>query len=750
MQEITLRNHGEPQRSPDRAKRPFGDIEARHVEAGWGIGEYWKAARAHKFVTLLLIAVGLALGYVATQAQTRMYRAHSTIELQELNDNILNRREVEPTAQLSSDTYLQTQVRILQSDSLLERVAVRLGLPERNIPVEQPGWLLKARAAAQSEAKTNPTLNDWVGAVGSKLKVRSPDQTRLVELVFDWPNPRFSAEFIASLIQEYQDEQTREREATARTTSMWLTAKLETVRRSLEDSESRLAEYAKDAKLVVTGENGDVAEAKLLQIQKEYAQAESDRITKQANFELAKSSPSTSLPEVLDNGPIKDYQLKLTDLKRQFAELKLTVLPTHYRYERMQSQIQELEEAVARERANIIKRIQNEFDAATRRERMLAATYNSHVRVLGDQSNKRIRFNLLKQETATNRLVYETMLQKVKEYSIASALRVDRLRVIDRPKVPTVPFRPNPAVNLAAGLAGGLVMALGALVLLERQKETFQSPNELSHCLRASDLGAIPRSKWLPSVDDEGKSSLLRLRKRPLTSEVDTRGWREDSLLVDSFRTALASVLFRNGSDVNPKVILITSAVGGEGKTTISRYFGRALAETRQQVLLIDADLRRPRLHMAFDIPEAPGLSDVLTGPNASEIDPCIHETGIPGLWVMPAGSKDLSLADVLYSAGWPDLLLRLREEFQTVIIDSPPMLVMPDARILGRLADGVILVVRANSTLRSSAQDAWRRLEADGLRILGTILNDWTPGRDGDQRYGYVSRYDGGRASKR
>jgi succinoglycan biosynthesis transport protein ExoP len=708
----------------------------------WSLRDYWEVLYAHKLLVCALVLFGLGGAYLATKAQTSIYRAHGSIELQDLNTNVLHKGELDSLGDRgSSDLQLQTEIKLLQSESLIEGVARKLGFPFRVLTPDEPGFLSKSSATASGTTAGTLTIDDWVGILGGSLKVRAAGQTRLVQITFDSVNAAFSADFIKTLVNEYMDENLRSRADSAQFTANWLSAQIQTLRSNLEQAENALANYEQRSGIVVTGEKDNINEAKLLGIQRDYAQAQTDRITKQAQYELAKSKPATSLPEVLDNGPIREYQIKLTDLQRQFAELKLTVLPTHYKYERMQSQIRELEDAIERERTNILKRIQNEYDAAARREHMLATAYNAQVAELGRESNKLTRFSLLKREVDTNRLVYESMLQKVKEYGIASALQVRHVRIVDSAKVPRRPYRPNLLLNLALGLVGGLLLAVAALFVVEHNKTTFQSPGEVSLCLGASELGVIPRlngNRFAGIVD-------LRRRLAPApaadgNAEIFPK-WSSNSLLADSFRTALASILFTRAPNYRPRVIVVTSAVSGEGKTMVSSYLAVALAEAGQKVVVIDSDLRKPRLQAMFDIPQSPGLGNMLTrGPDV-DVKDYLVQTGMPGLFVLPAGASTTGLTDVLYSSIWPKLLLRLRSEFDTVVIDSPPMLNMPEARILGRLSDGIILVVRANSTLRDSALAAWQRLVHDNVPVLGTILNDWRPNRSyKGYRYGYYS----------
>jgi capsular exopolysaccharide synthesis family protein len=691
----------------------------------WSLSEYWRAFKTHTVVVIASVVLGITCGYISIKSRTMVYRAHGSIELQDVNDNILHKRELDPTAEAATgDSYTRTQIRLLQSESLLERVGRRLGFPERVIVPDTPGFMAQYRAA-HSKPSSKATIDDWVAAFSAGLTVRATDQTPILQIMFDSPNARFAAEFVQALINEYSEDNLRSRVDGAQSTAVWLAGQIQTLRSNLEHSERALAKYEEQSGIVVTGEKDNVNEAKLLEVQRDYAQAQTDRITKQAQYELARSSPADSLPEVLDSGPIRDYEVKLNDLRTQFAELKLTVQPTHYKYERMLSQIQELERTIERERTYIVKRIENDYDAAIRREHMLAAEYANQVSLLEGESNKLTRFNLLRREVETNRQVYESMLKKVKEYDVASALQARHVRVVDRAKVPRRAYSPNAPLHLGVGFGGGFLLSLFAIFALERNETTFRSPGEVSLCLGASELGVIPRLAAPQRVVGLHPGSVLSLGRCGSHAASE---WKADSLLADSFRATLASILFSAGATSRAGVMIVTSAVSGEGKTTVAQFLALALAETRQKILLIDSDLRRPRIHQLFGVPLEPGLSNILADGAGVDLTACLAATDVPGLSVIAAGSTATGLVDILYSPAWPKLLLRLRSEFDTVLIDSPPILQLPEARILGRLSDGVVLVVRANSTFRQSAIAAWARLMGDDIPVVGTILNDWNP----------------------
>jgi capsular exopolysaccharide synthesis family protein len=435
--------------------------------------------------------------------------------------------------------------------------------------------------------------------------------------------------------------------------------------------------------------------------------------------------------------------MKLADLRRQLAELTASYTPAYYKVQRVQAQVTELEATLARERANVINRIRNEYDSAQRRERLLAAAYAAQAKLVSAQAAKAIHYNILKREVDTTRQLHEAMLQKVKEAGIASAMRASNIRVVDAATVPTRPFKPNLLLNSALGLFSGVFLGVVLVLARERTDLTLRAPGDTLSCLPLPELGVIPAA----SADGSQRALVWRAGRsgteRP-GEQVELATWkRKPSLLAESFRATLTSILFCGHNGDRPRILVLTSPSPAEGKTTVVSNLGIALAEIHRRVLLIDADLRRPRLHQVFGLPNDRGLGHLLVdgcSPGERPGDPPIQETEIERLYLLPSGSGASGATNLLHSDRMRTLLRQFRRDFDVVLIDSPPMLQIADARVLGRLADGVILVFRSGETSRSAALAACRRFAEDGTRVLGTVLNAWDPDSTG---YGYYRSHD-------
>jgi capsular exopolysaccharide synthesis family protein len=370
---------------------------------------------------------------------------------------------------------------------------------------------------------------------------------------------------------------------------------------------------------------------------------------------------------------------------------------------------------------------------------MLRGMYANQARLTADMNDKQSQYEMLKREVLTTRQLYDSMLQKVKEAGIASALRVSNIRIVDRATPPDTPYRPDKALNLALGSLLGLFAGVVFASLRDRSERGLRDPGDAAWCLRLRELGSIP------SVASDSTMALPRQRG-PIARLVGaapsesgdplalaTWGARH-SLTAESYRSAAASILLA-GQAAHRNVILITSPGPSEGKTTTACNISIALAElaleTGQQVVLVDCDSRKPRLHKVFGLDCQPGLNDYVSWPQgtADSLDgTLVRATAVPGLYLLPNGAVERRNPQAANSQRIGELMESLRRQFGFVVLDTPPMIPFADARLLARWVDAVILVIRSGRTSAESAMLARQQLQADGTPVLGTILTDWNP----------------------
>src|SRR5712692_1184092 len=410
---------------------------------------------------LFMFAIPLTVAVSITIWQTPLYQSRALVEVLGLNDNYLNIKNVDPTqtSESASVSYVQTQVGMLRSRSILKRVVQKLQLEQNNEFQRHPGalsdWL--QRLGLKKGVHSSP-LDDAVERISSRLKIQPTLETRLVEILFEGSDPTLAASVANTLASEYIEQNLQTRWDAAQHTGEWLTPKLDELKRQLQASGDALQQYARSTGLMFTGAQDSVSQQKLLQIQAELSRAQVELAAKQSQYELSIANRPESLPGIREESALREYQLKLTDLRRQLAELRTSFTPTHYKVRHVEAQIKELESSLEAERINMLARIRNEFEAARTRERMLVDSYVEQTHIVGRDAEKTVRYNLLKNEMKTNQDLYEAMLRAMKELGVVSAIRANNIRLIDSADVPSRPYRPSWVWNSVMGIVCGVFL----------------------------------------------------------------------------------------------------------------------------------------------------------------------------------------------------------------------------------------------------------------------------------------------------
>lgn len=714
------------------------------------IVDYWGMLGRNWMFLIGLGAAGLGAGYGISRLQTPVYRAHFTLQLDPTPQ--ANPREPNDTTPFSGAEFdLPTQIKVLESRSLADRVIDRLNLAQNDDFLKSSGFVHEAKAllgvteAALPESKVVEQRRAMAeGVLAKNLKVRPSGQTRIVEMTFDHHRPQLGARVLNTLASEYAARDFETRASLSQSTNDWLTAQLSELKGKLERSEVELQSYARHANIIPTANKTDVADEKLKEIQQAYSAAQANRAMRDSQYEIALNSPPDSLPEVLDSATMHEYKAKLGELRRQWADLDTVLTPENPKLPRLRSQITEVQGALERERANIVRRVGNEAAAAKRREALLQASFEEQSKKVTDLAFRSTRYDMLKREVDTNRQMYEFTLQKIKGGRISSALNLSNIHFLDSASTPERPHSPSAFLNSWLGLMCGLFSGVLVGLLREHGDQTLRSPGTSMQVLGTPVLGVIPRVKRELRAKTRPGLSLLQGKKAiiPLQGElpdlVETAAWHQRHCSVsDAYHSVLTSILFQGKGGKQPLVIAVTSALPEEGKTTTACNLAITAAEIMGKVLIIDGDHRKPNLHSIFDVPNTWGLSDLLRETSDVEslpLEGLVRPTGIPGVSILPAGAAAMQFSSLLHGDRMRALLRRFRKEFQMVVIDTPPTLVLPDARIIGRHSDGMVLVVRHAHTLRGNALASVMRLRQDLIPIIGTVLNDWEHRR----HYGY------------
>src|ERR1035438_131832 len=377
-----------------------------------GLLDYWRILRRRKGTVILAAFFGILIGVLVTLPQTPVYQARASLEIQDINKNFMNSKDMSPvndTGSYAALTDIQTQIKILQSETLIERTVQKLRAVKPADLKSDTGRIVAWRKALNLPG---PTVADEkessLRAAANNLKVRAAGQTRVIELMFDSTNPKLAADFLNTLTNDYIDQNIEVRWQMSQRPADWLGRQLDEMRIKLERSEDALQAYARQAGLLFTGEKQNVSEEKLRQLQTSLSAAQADRVGRQSKWEIARAAAPETLPDVLNDPSLRDYQTKLADLRRQEAELLATYKPEYSKVLRLRMQMTEIDKTLDRERKSILERIRHEFEEASRRESLLAQSYATQARLVTADGEKTIHYNILKREVDSNRQIYRS------------------------------------------------------------------------------------------------------------------------------------------------------------------------------------------------------------------------------------------------------------------------------------------------------------------------------------------------------
>lgn len=713
----------------------------------------WRA----KWWLAAAFVLGTAGGFLRVVLTAPTYGAASVVELMGINESFMGMNQFDQQAGTGSYSNtaanVQTQIRILTGSTMLNRVIERVNLemtPITSIPQDiyskvrlRLGVISQEPVEIMKQAVREAALSTRVNGVGA---------SRLLQISCESSSPEVAAAFVNALAAEFVSQNSQSRSANALRTTQWLEGQLEEAKGRIEQSESKLQEFVQKEGMTFILDQQPLVESKVRQLQGDLAAMQAERIAKQSRWELAKASSVDALPEILDDGRMTSLRGKLTELRRERAQLTATLTPGNYKVQRVDAQITEIDQTLQKEKANLVQRIQNEYEAALRREKLTSDSYHSQSRVISGQAGKSAQYALMKRDVEMARQIYNTLLQQANQANVVAALPTNNIRVIEQATANGVPIRPKPSRDIPMGSGFGLAAAVGVVFLLEQLKakrlaKVFTTPGHMLTALRLPELGAIPTlGLALPS---KSPRRLSFRNAKPALEDIGNEpkelvAWSQrSSLSADSFRYTLTSLL---GGERPPQLVIVTSPGPGEGKTTFVTNLAAAAAVTGRKTLLIDGDVRKARLHTLFDTSLKPGLTELLTIDKLSEnvlAGPHVRPTPVPGMYVLPAGSLHAgeSPAEILFSAQLASLLESLKSQFDVILVDTAPALHFPDARLLGKFADGVVLVVRSGVTQRETVQAVTQRFLIDRIPVLGTVLNDWAPDANANSYYTYYSQ---------
>ena len=564
--------------------------------------KYYRMLVRYRWPIIFCAVLGLVLSFLFDLTTLPVYQARTTIDVQTLNGDFMNMHSVAPTSDGtgSSDSFVQTQIKLLQSQTLLEHTASRMQSEPHPEFIQRNDLASRLKRLLRLNAGEQLTYHDLLNNAVDHIKVKPVGLTRLIEISCDSWDPAFSANFCNTLTSQFQEEDRSARGAEAKKTSDWLTQQAEDIRVKAQEAEKRLEDAVGGNGLMLSQNTNSVGEDRLRDIQQELIRAKADRMEKEAQTAIAASSSADTVPGVVDRPAYQSYQLKLADLRAQVAQRVPPLTEENPIVMHLRSQIREVEAGLATERQADTARMQNEYDASRHREFLLNATYQSALSNVSADLGKAARVSLLRRDVESEQALYQTLTQRAKEAGFASAMQASTVRTVDAARNQPVPVAPRRGKAELVGLMLGSLAGVGIAFFRDRNSQMLRVPGDIQSQLHVHELGVIPSAGSGISLASAARSLTMRGDTRDKSDPLELARWNDDfSIMAEAYRNTTLSILLSEATKKPSRVFVVASPSASDGKTSVTSNLGVAISKTNKRVLLIDGDLRRPWLHTA-------------------------------------------------------------------------------------------------------------------------------------------------------
>ncbi len=699
---------------PVRTHLPIWDLTPREPH----LYDYLLILRKHQWLILSFLLAVVTIVAIGTFRMRPVYVATTRIELDRENANILPFQGTDSyDFMMDLDNYIETQSKILTSETLALETIRNNGLSEFSSP-NGPSEAVAIGSLANQ--KRPPELGEFLGS----LTVKRVPNSRLLDVSFESTNPQLAARIVNAHISSYIEQNIRSKyEATTRA-STWLTDQLTELKIRVQKAEDARIAYERQNQIWTLDDKQNITSQRLGDINKQLTEAQSERMKKESLYEFAKSGNLDAVPQVQSNAALGDLMKKRTEASSQYTESLSQYGPNFPKVLRLQAQLKELDQAIEKEKKNILDVLESNYREARQRETLLTQALDQQKAESNQMAGKLVEYNILKREAEANKTLYEGLMTKLKETAISQGLRSSNIRVVDPAMIPSTPARPAKTRNIALAFLIGLVGGIGLALMRQYLDNTVKTPDDIETLTRLPSLAVVPQF-----TDSKGRGKhngrLLGLSSNGHDKRVELVAHHlPKSQMSEAFRALRTSILLSQ-ADHPPQVILVTSALPREGKTTAAANLAVTLAQLGDSTIILDADLRKPGVERLLNLTggKYAGLSSYLAGVSSLGLVSVPHPT-IPNLVAIPTGPLPPNPADLLSSHRLVEAIAELRTKFKFIVIDSPPILAATDAVILSVQADGVLLVVRSGKTAKEAFTRTRDLLNSVKCRILGVVLN--------------------------
>src|SRR5580658_10102250 len=697
------------------------------------IRDYLRVLLKRKWTVLACLFTVFSVVAIASLKMTPVYEASGSIAINKPDSSLGNfNNSTTFNIDYYDPTDLETEVKILQSDLLALQVVKDLGLDRRpefggKIPTSSSSLDLAPDPLQADPSRTSALLANF----RSNLKVTLAPNTHIVEVHFRSPDKDSAANVVNKLMEAYTENNFKSRFDSTMQASDWLSKQLVDLQMKVETSQEKLVRYQKEHEILGIDEKQNITTAKLDELNKALTAAESERMEKESMYRLVQSgdadtiASAATVPETPGSGSqsasilLETLRAKEADTKIQVAELSTQFGPSYPKVAQLNGQIKEIDAQILLETRKVGNKVRGQYMAALQRENMLHDALEKQKQEENKLNESAIEYSILKRDLDSYRTLYEGLMEKMKESAVSAGLKSNNFRIVDVARVPSGPVEPNIPRNIEFAFVLGLTSGVGLAFLLEGLDNTVRTTEQAQMISGLPPLGMIPMVSRTPREVSNPKRLSIASSKEAVELVTQTR---PNSQMAESYRALRTSLLLTN-LGAPPKVIIVTSALPQEGKSTTSISCANVLAQKGTRVLLIDADLRRPSIHKTLGMGPRSGLSNVLTG-SATLEQVITRVPSLPNVFVLPAGTPPPNPAELLASTQMRDVLEELRGQYDFIVVDTPPTLSVTDAVVLSPRADAIVLVIRSGQTTKQALRRSRDLLTQVNAKVSGVLLN--------------------------
>src|ERR1700739_2301321 len=683
--------------------------------------DYLLILRKHRWLILSFMLTVVTIVSIATFRMLPVYIAKATIQIDRENNNILPFQGADSyDSMMDLDNYIETQSKVLTSETLALQTIRNTGLAAN--PEFSAGGIPSEAIATRwlSNQKHPPEVAAFLGS----LSVKRVPNSRLMEVSYESTDPVLAARILNAHLENFKAQNIQSRYEATLEATRFLTSQLNELKLTVKQSEDARINYERQNQIWSVDDKSNITTQRLADLDKQLTDAQGETLKKQALYEYAKAGDIDAVPEIRADALLQDLQKKRADFVVLYTEALNQYGPNFPKVQRLQAQMKEVDDQIARESKGIVLQLESDYREAKQREELIRQALELQKAETNNMAEKMVQYNILKRESEADKTLYEGLLTKLKEAGISEGLKSSNLRAVEPAMIPSYPSRPAKARNIALAFLVALVGGIGLALLREYLDNTVKTPDDIETLSRLPSLAVVPAFG-----DGEGRNRRIVMFGGPATNGYDKRielvaQHLPKSQMSEAFR-ALRTALLLSQPDHPPQVILVTSALPREGKTTAAANLAVTLAQLGDKTVLVDADLRKPGVGRLLNLGTGKyaGLRSFLAGVSTLDLVPVPHPA-IPNLAAIPTGPLPPNPADLLSSHKLSEAIAELRKKFKLVVSDSPPIMAATDAVILSVQADGVLLVVRSGETPKEAFTRTRDLLVSVNCHLLGVVLN--------------------------